>query len=183
MAVIWLPKISSLRSRGPFAVCGDSARTSALRELVRDCRGVVAVQFLFLMFPLLLLLLGTFDIGLAMLTANRINFAVEAAAKCGAVGSAMCARPAGNRRAKSIRARHRNGSRSRSANRARPAQATGSARLATSPSPVSETTTMPGCSRNPSFLCRGTNGSNPPPSSGESCKLSVPLSAMNSVDP
>jgi len=54
MAVIWLPKISSLRSRGPFAVCGDSARTSALRELVRDCRGVVAVQFLFLMFPLLL---------------------------------------------------------------------------------------------------------------------------------
>jgi len=94
MAVIWLPKISSLRSRGAFAVCGDSARTSALRELVRDCRGVVAVQFLFLMFPLLLLLLGTFDIGLAMLTANRINFAVEAAAKCGAVGSAMCASPA-----------------------------------------------------------------------------------------
>ena len=94
MAVIWLPKISSLRSRGPFAVCGDSARTSALRELVRDCRGVVAVQFLFLMFPLLLLLLGTFDIGLAMLTANRINFAVEAAAKCGAVGAAMCASPA-----------------------------------------------------------------------------------------
>jgi len=94
MAVIWLPKISSLRSRGPFAVCGDSARTSALRELVRDCRGVVAAEFLFLMFPLLLLLLGTFDIGLAMLTANRINFAVEAAAKCGAVGSAMCASPA-----------------------------------------------------------------------------------------
>src|SRR5215469_17160895 len=45
--------------------------------------------------------------------------------------------------------------------------------FATSPSPVSETTTMPGCSRNPSFLCRGTNGSNPPPSSGESHKLDI----------
>ena len=54
----------------------------------------MAVQFVFLLFPLLLLLLGTFDIGLAMLTANRINFAVEAAAKCGAVGTAMCGSPA-----------------------------------------------------------------------------------------
>ena len=95
MAVIRLPKISLLRSRGQFAaVCGDSAGISALRELVRDCRGIVAVQFLFLLSPLLLLLLGTFDIGRAMLTANRINFAVEAAAKCGTVGSAMCASPA-----------------------------------------------------------------------------------------
>jgi Flp pilus assembly protein TadG len=61
---------------------------------VRDCRGVIAVQFLLLLLPLLLLLFGTFDIGLAMLTANRINSAVEAAAKCGAVGAAMCASPA-----------------------------------------------------------------------------------------
>jgi Flp pilus assembly protein TadG len=61
---------------------------------VRDCRGVVAVQFLFMLLPLLLLLFGIFDVGFAMLTANRINFAVEAAAKCGAVGAAMCASPA-----------------------------------------------------------------------------------------
>jgi Flp pilus assembly protein TadG len=60
---------------------------------VRDCRGVVAVQLLLLLLPLLLLLFGTFDIGLAMLTANRINFAVEAAAKCGAVSAVMCASP------------------------------------------------------------------------------------------
>ena len=59
-------------------VCGGSAGTDALRELVRDSRGVAAVQFLFLLLPLLLLLLGTLDVGLAMLTANRINFTDEA---------------------------------------------------------------------------------------------------------
>ena len=94
MSVVRLPKISSLRSRDRFqAACGGIAGTRALRELVRDCRGVVAVQFLLLLLPLLLLLFGTFDIGLAMLTANRINFAVEAAAKCGAVSAVMCASP------------------------------------------------------------------------------------------
>ena len=43
--------------------------------------------------PLLLLLLGTFDIGLVMLTEARINFAVEAAAKCGAINATMCTSP------------------------------------------------------------------------------------------
>src|SRR5215472_12740452 len=33
----------------------------------------------------------------------------------------------------------------------------------------------PECCANPRLLCRGTNGSNPSPSSRESCKLSVPL--------
>ena len=95
MSVVRLPKISLLRRRDRFlAVCRGSAGARALRELVRDCRGVIAVQFLFVLLPLLLLLFGTFDIGLAMLTANRINFAVEAAAKCGAVGATMCASPA-----------------------------------------------------------------------------------------
>ena len=42
--------------------------------------------------PLLLLLLGIFDIGLLTLTDTRINFAVEAAAKCGAIG-ATCTSP------------------------------------------------------------------------------------------
>ena len=64
MAVIWLPKISSLKRQGRFpTVGGGGARTNLLSELVRDCRGVVTVQFLFLLFPLLLLLFGTFDIG------------------------------------------------------------------------------------------------------------------------
>jgi Flp pilus assembly protein TadG len=59
---------------------------------VRDCRGAVAVEFVILLGPLLLLLLGTFDIGLLTLTDTRINFAVEAAAKCGAIGT-TCTSP------------------------------------------------------------------------------------------
>jgi Flp pilus assembly protein TadG len=60
---------------------------------VRDCNGVVAIEFLIMLGPLLLLLLGTFDIGLMTLSETRINFAVEAAAKCGAIGAAMCISP------------------------------------------------------------------------------------------
>jgi TadE-like protein len=66
------------------------ANTASLRGLVCDCSGAVAVEFLIVLGPMLLLLLGTFDIGLAILTEARINFAVEAAAKCGAIG-ALCA--------------------------------------------------------------------------------------------
>ena len=36
---------------------------------------------------------GGFDLGFAMLTETRINFAVEAAARCGAISAAMCASP------------------------------------------------------------------------------------------
>jgi hypothetical protein len=66
---------------------------SALRRLIRDCSGAVAIEFLIVSFPLVLLLLGTFDIGLLMLAEGRINFAVEAAAKCGAISAAVCASP------------------------------------------------------------------------------------------
>jgi len=71
-----------------------SVGTSGLRGLVRDCSGAVAVEFLVVLGPLLLLLLGTFDIGIVTLTLTRINYAVEAAAKCGAISAAMCAAPA-----------------------------------------------------------------------------------------
>src|SRR5262249_28647662 len=40
----------------------------------------------------------------------------------------------------------------------------------------------PECCANPRLLCRGTNGSNPSPSSGESCKPSVPRRVDNEVD-
>lgn len=66
---------------------------SGLKGLARDCSGAVAVEFLVILGPLLLLLLGTFDIGVAMLTATRINFAVEAAARCGAISTSMCPSP------------------------------------------------------------------------------------------
>jgi Flp pilus assembly protein TadG len=67
---------------------------SALADVVRDCGGAVAAEFAFISIPLLLLLFGIFDLGVVMLTETRINFAVEAAAKCGAIGAATCASPA-----------------------------------------------------------------------------------------
>ena len=39
-----------------------SAVASALTDLVRDCNGLVAIEFLIMLGPLLLLLLGTFDL-------------------------------------------------------------------------------------------------------------------------
>jgi Flp pilus assembly protein TadG len=67
---------------------------SALSDIARDCGGAVALEFAFISIPLLILLFGIFDLGVAMLTETRITFAVEAAAKCGAIGAATCASPA-----------------------------------------------------------------------------------------
>jgi Flp pilus assembly protein TadG len=94
LAVIPLPVTSPPASRDRSGAIGArSGGTRGLRGLVRDCSGAVAVEFMIILGPLLLLLLGTFDIGFATLSATRINFAVEAAAKCGAIGAAMCASP------------------------------------------------------------------------------------------
>ena len=93
MAVIPLPLTSSPATRDRVVVVRAwGIGTSALRGLVRDCGGVVAVEFVIMLGPMLLLLLGIFDIGLLTLTDTRINFAVEAAAKCGAIG-ATCTSP------------------------------------------------------------------------------------------
>ena len=77
----------------PFDHSTSKGSLSVLTWLVRDCSGAAAAEFLIVLPPLLLLLVGTFDIGIAMLTESRINFAAEAAAKCGAIGSAICALP------------------------------------------------------------------------------------------
>ena len=88
MAVIPLPLTTSPATRDRVVVVRAwGIGTSALRGLLRDCHGVVALEFVILLGPLLLLLLGIFDIGLLTLTDTRINFAVEAAAKCGAIGT------------------------------------------------------------------------------------------------
>jgi Flp pilus assembly protein TadG len=93
LAVIRLSLISSTKTRDRLVVRAGSVGTSALRELVCDCSGAVALEFLIIAGPLVLLFLGTFDIGLLTLTETRINFAVEAAAKCGAISAAMCTSP------------------------------------------------------------------------------------------
>ena len=61
-----------------------------LRDLARDCGGAVAAEFVIILLPLFLLLFGTFDVGLAMSAKTRISFAVEAAAKCGALNMPVC---------------------------------------------------------------------------------------------
>jgi hypothetical protein len=58
-----------------------------------NCDGALAVQFAILLLPMLLLIFGTFDTGFALLTETRITFAVEAAAKCGAVNTTLCGSP------------------------------------------------------------------------------------------
>jgi hypothetical protein len=89
-----LPLMSLPESRGRFLPgWARGIGTRGVKGIIRDCCGAVAVEFVILLFPLMLLLLGTFDIGLAMLTEMRISFAVEAAAKCGAMSAAMCASP------------------------------------------------------------------------------------------
>jgi TadE-like protein len=66
-------------------------RAGALTDLARNCGGAVAVEFAVVLIPLLTLLFGAFDLGIAMLTENRITFAVEAAARCEAIGATVCA--------------------------------------------------------------------------------------------
>ena len=61
-----------------------------LRGLAHDCDGAVVAEFVIILLPLLLLLFGTLDLGLAVLAKMRISFAVEAAAKCGALNMAVC---------------------------------------------------------------------------------------------
>ncbi len=61
-----------------------------LRGLAHDCDGAVVAEFVIILLPLLLLLFGTLDVGLAVLAKTRISFAVEAAAKCGALNMAVC---------------------------------------------------------------------------------------------
>jgi len=70
-----------------------TAGASGLAAFARNCDGAVAVEFVVMLFPMLLLVLGTFDTGFALLTETRITFAVEAAAKCGAVNTALCGSP------------------------------------------------------------------------------------------
>ena len=64
-----------------------------MAAFTRNCDGAVAVEFTVMLFPMLLLVLGTFDTGFALLTETRITFAVEAAAKCGAVNTTLCGSP------------------------------------------------------------------------------------------
>jgi len=70
-----------------------TAGAPGLMAFARNGDGAVAIEFTVMLFPMLLLVLGTFDTGFALLTETRITFAVEAAAKCGAVNTTLCGAP------------------------------------------------------------------------------------------
>ena len=89
---MWLPLTTPPERRSLFVtVRARPPCANALRDVARDRGGVVAVEFAIILIPLLFLLAGAFDLGFAMLDETRINFAVEAAAKCSAINAAMCA--------------------------------------------------------------------------------------------
>jgi Flp pilus assembly protein TadG len=76
-----------------MAIHARSTGASPLTDVARDCGGAVAAEFAIISIPLLFLMLGGFDLGFAMLTETRLSFAVEAAAKCGAISASMCPSP------------------------------------------------------------------------------------------
>ncbi len=63
-------------------------------RLARDRRGSAAVEFSLVAPALLLLVLGMLESGRALWTQNALNYAVEQAARCYAVGAPGCTTPA-----------------------------------------------------------------------------------------
>jgi Flp pilus assembly protein TadG len=62
-------------------------------RLLHDRRGSIAVEFALLLPLQILLVVGGLDLLLATLTEERLNFATEAAARCGALNSPSCSTP------------------------------------------------------------------------------------------
>src|ERR1700675_3482302 len=54
---------------------------------ISDISGAAAVEFAMILWPLMLLLLGTVDGGRMLWTQNSLQYAVEQAARCAAVNS------------------------------------------------------------------------------------------------
>jgi Flp pilus assembly protein TadG len=62
----------------------------ALRRLARDRRGAAAVEMAMVMPAVLLLLLGTMEVGRMAWTKATLTYAVQEAARCGAVNTTLC---------------------------------------------------------------------------------------------
>lgn len=82
-------KIAVLTRAATRAFCGFPL----LSLLLRDHRGSIAVEFAILIPVQALLIFGGIDLALAMLTEQRLNFATEAAARCGTVKDSPCSSP------------------------------------------------------------------------------------------
>jgi len=59
-----------------------------LRSLIRSESGASAAEFTLVLIPLIMLTLGTINIGMMIFTASTLHFAVEDAARCASVRTA-----------------------------------------------------------------------------------------------
>lgn len=65
-----------------------------LRILLRDQNGAAAAEFVLILAPLILLVMGTINLGMMMYTTSALHFAVEDAARCATVKAAtVCTNP------------------------------------------------------------------------------------------
>ncbi|HLG88382.1 MAG TPA: TadE family protein [Alphaproteobacteria bacterium] len=60
---------------------------------LRRVEGVTSLEFAFVLGPLLLLLMGTVEVGEVVWTQNVLNYSVEEAARCGAIDTTICGTP------------------------------------------------------------------------------------------
>lgn len=69
---------------------GRSITVSKREAFGRNTRGATAVEFGFVAFPLLLLILGIIEGGRMLWTQNALQYAVEKAARCAVVNKTSC---------------------------------------------------------------------------------------------
>src|SRR5580698_7286120 len=60
------------------------------RHIVRDCRGATAVEMAIALPIVLLMIFGVIEVAAMMWTQLTLSFAVQAAARCGAVNAKSC---------------------------------------------------------------------------------------------
>lgn len=101
---IWTPRTQNAEMRNvpAYAALGCAHRPLTcgairsrrifpqLRSLLRDRRGSIAVEFAILLPVQALLIFGGIDLVFAALTEERLSFATEAAARCGALNGSQC---------------------------------------------------------------------------------------------
>lgn len=74
----------NLNRLGDYMASAPASEQRLFRRLVGDRRGVAAIEAALVMPIFITLLLGSAFYGIAMLTANQLQFAVESSALCGA---------------------------------------------------------------------------------------------------
>ncbi|HEX5380010.1 MAG TPA: TadE/TadG family type IV pilus assembly protein [Phenylobacterium sp.] len=69
-------------------------RLHGLARALRDQRGSTAAEFALVLFPLILLTIGSINVGVMIYTVTTLHFAAEDAARCATVKTTVCTDPA-----------------------------------------------------------------------------------------